>query len=609
MSRVITLVPKLAMADLKHEWVLSLCLVIAIAAVVAPLLLMMGLKYGTIETLRERLVEDPTYREVRPLQTQEYSSSWFQKMAQDDTVGFILPTILPASSIIQAIRPSDSKPILLDLIPTAENDPLLVMNHVAIPMGNEVVLTQAAAEKLNVHQGDFLTIRATRTRKGKTEYGKEKVKIKGVLPASVSSLERIYSPLDLLLDVEHFKEGMSVTQRGWNGRVPIPYASYDGILILTPKPLASLFQNEVLIESGLADIQETTNTLELIGKNKPESWTAYLLTVPRGTITAESYKAVKQKLRGRSSVILPFVKPFVIELKGQKHNTIGVSLSARQAKLLNTEASPWGGIKRQRQGKDLLQIILAKASTDDFNQSVVVEYQGKQAIKFPLQVVKKRVKQVSEHIIIPLELAAILRTSQHRRVEFSTENESFYMQQAGYRGFRLYAKSIDDVPALARNLEQQGIPVNAEIESIERIQILDQGLTQLFWLIALLGIGGGIAVLVASLYASVERKHKELAMLRLIGLSRYDLFSFPIFEGLVLAGAGISMALMGYYILAGIINQVFADKMGLGERICHLPLSYVTQAIILTLIIALSSSLFAAWKATRIEPSEAIREE
>jgi len=72
-SRITHIVPGLAVADLKHEWILSLCLIIAIAAVIAPLLLMMGLKYGTIETLRERLVEDPAYREIRPLQTQEYT--------------------------------------------------------------------------------------------------------------------------------------------------------------------------------------------------------------------------------------------------------------------------------------------------------------------------------------------------------------------------------------------------------------------------------------------------------------------------------------------------------------------------------------------------------
>ncbi|MDD9300899.1 MAG: hypothetical protein HUK40_00585 [Desulfobacter sp.] len=36
------LVPSLAWADLKHEWILSLCLFLAVAAVVGPLLLLFG---------------------------------------------------------------------------------------------------------------------------------------------------------------------------------------------------------------------------------------------------------------------------------------------------------------------------------------------------------------------------------------------------------------------------------------------------------------------------------------------------------------------------------------------------------------------------------------
>ena len=57
------LIPGLAVADLRHEWILNLCMILALAAVLAPLLLLLGLKHGTITTLRDRLVEDPVNRE------------------------------------------------------------------------------------------------------------------------------------------------------------------------------------------------------------------------------------------------------------------------------------------------------------------------------------------------------------------------------------------------------------------------------------------------------------------------------------------------------------------------------------------------------------------
>src|SRR5436309_10788078 len=92
---------RLATADLWHEWSLSACVVLALAAVIAPLLLIFGLKFGTIETLRQRLVQDPANREVRPLATVSRERNWFEEMSRRPEVGFIIPTTRQiASSII-----------------------------------------------------------------------------------------------------------------------------------------------------------------------------------------------------------------------------------------------------------------------------------------------------------------------------------------------------------------------------------------------------------------------------------------------------------------------------------------------------------------------------
>ena len=83
---------ELALADLAHEWVLTLCMVLALAAVIAPLLLLMGLKHGTISTLRDRLVQVPRFREIKPAQTREYPRDWFVTMSRRPEVAFLLPT-------------------------------------------------------------------------------------------------------------------------------------------------------------------------------------------------------------------------------------------------------------------------------------------------------------------------------------------------------------------------------------------------------------------------------------------------------------------------------------------------------------------------------------
>ena len=60
------IVAKLAFADVCHEWRMSLCMILAVAAIATPLLLFFGLKNGTMETLQNRLLENPVNLEILP---------------------------------------------------------------------------------------------------------------------------------------------------------------------------------------------------------------------------------------------------------------------------------------------------------------------------------------------------------------------------------------------------------------------------------------------------------------------------------------------------------------------------------------------------------------
>jgi putative ABC transport system permease protein len=122
-------------------------------------------------------------------------------------------------------------------------------------------------------------------------------------------------------------------------------------------------------------------------------------------------------------------------------------------------------------------------------------------------------------------------------------------------------------------------------------------------------VAGAAAVLVASLYAAVERERRDLGVLRLIGLSRADVFWFPLFQGGLIALLGMLLGWSAYLLLAEVINRVFGDELSAGQAICRLPPSYPWLALLTTVGLALLSALVAASKATRIDPAEAIREE
>ena len=57
----------LSLRDYLHERLLSACAVLGLAAVLAPLLILCGVKFGVVETLTERLRSDPATLVPGPL--------------------------------------------------------------------------------------------------------------------------------------------------------------------------------------------------------------------------------------------------------------------------------------------------------------------------------------------------------------------------------------------------------------------------------------------------------------------------------------------------------------------------------------------------------------
>jgi putative ABC transport system permease protein len=211
--------------------------------------------------------------------------------------------------------------------------------------------------------------------------------------------------------------------------------------------------------------------------------------------------------------------------------------------------------------------------------------------------------------IVPAELAGMIRTGVQRPLQFDALSKTLVLGRAEFGGFRLYARTIDDVEPLEKLITDQGISVISQKQSIARIRILDQALTRMFWLVAVVGIVGGAAALIASLYAAVERKRRDLGMLRLLGISRRGVFLFPIYQSGCLALCGSLTALLGYALLSTIINQAFAAELDMGQKLCRLPSEYLAAAVLGTVACAIACALIAGFKATQIDPAEAIRDE
>lgn len=602
------LVLELALADLVHEWVLTLCMVLALAAVIAPLMLLMGLKEGTIATLRDRLVQDPRFREIKPAQTREYPQGWFARLAARSDIGFLIPTVLPASSILSVKDPKGGRTRLWDLVPSGPGDPLLLENGGVVPTEGQCVLTGVAAETLGVKAGDSIQVRATRIRGGTRESGKARLTVAAVLEPRAGAVPRVYAPLGFVLDVESYKEGMAIPARGWPGTLPRPYLSLDGVLVVLPERLRPVEESGLIISTGMGSIVSLTAPAfrARTGLELPPGRVVYDARASGSAVTLQSYQALQGKLRGRGAVLLPYTQIDRLTLNGREIPVFGLSLSDSYAAVLGIPTPPWGRLDASAKGVHWRQILLPAMGDGPADRVEALLQARGRTLRFPLQMAGT---SPGTKALVPVELLAALRTAEQRAVHYDSQQGELLLDRVGFRGFRLYTRSIDDVPGLARELRRQGIEVIAEIEAIERIRVLDQGLTRIFWLVALVGIAGGIAALVASLYAAVERKKQPLGVMRLLGFSRRDLFRFPIYQGVIIALLSFGTAAAGYFGLAAVINRVFATDLAMGQRICHLPTGHLMAAVFGTLLLAWASTLVAAWTSTRIEPAEALRYE
>ncbi len=118
---------RLAYRDFAHERRLSLCYILALMAVLAPLLILFGLKFGLIDTLARRLVESAANREVVAVGSRRYDEDWFKRMSARADVAFVVPnTRRIAASLSRLQNPETGSDLrAVQMIPTGPRDPLL----------------------------------------------------------------------------------------------------------------------------------------------------------------------------------------------------------------------------------------------------------------------------------------------------------------------------------------------------------------------------------------------------------------------------------------------------------------------------------------------------
>ena len=96
---------RLALKDYFYERLLSACAIMGLAAVLAPLLVLFGVKSGIINTMSDRLLQDPRNREISPVGSGRYGADWFSALSKRSDVDFVVPQTLSLINISEPTRP------------------------------------------------------------------------------------------------------------------------------------------------------------------------------------------------------------------------------------------------------------------------------------------------------------------------------------------------------------------------------------------------------------------------------------------------------------------------------------------------------------------------
>jgi len=99
----------LAWADLRHDLLVSLCQVVLVVAVTAPLLLLFALKNGVATSLIEELERDPETLRLRPVGSYRLGPEFFAALAARPESGFLVPSTRPIAAQIYLRRAGQAR--------------------------------------------------------------------------------------------------------------------------------------------------------------------------------------------------------------------------------------------------------------------------------------------------------------------------------------------------------------------------------------------------------------------------------------------------------------------------------------------------------------------
>ena len=661
-----------AMADLLHEWPLTLCVILSIAAILLPLAVLYGLKFGVISVLEERLRNDPRSRELRPQASSFYKNEWVQKWRRDPRVAFA--TGLPASISATAQVPAGEMLIDTDIIPTANGDPILEAANIQLNARTDCAISEPLALQAKLKKGDEFEIRVKRNDASGVNQASAKLRVGGILPVTLCDFPAIYAPLPVAEGVEDFLSGFAVEEFAWPGSAPLASPVFDGALVaLTempqsvpraipvsdpktppkqeppPQPVApSVDVAPASTNAPAVDQPAPPPASPNDGQPEPKATeppepqrsalaSLKLAVMERlGTTGFTSIKEDDTGLREQLGITVEWPGEFFY-LSNANSLVDESNISALRSKLepLGLVVVSWtlparcSFVPQSPAAAKATSVEVLAWSPEA--SALGLAPSGKVPNAYPWPALGPNDRAAAgrlEWVALAGDLAMEVKVAPSQTPAgllwigapnaglikrssvraLAKQGDRLVYSRQGYAAFRIAVSNLDFVSSVKAELESQDIRVLAETRRIEEIKFLDRQLGKIFAIFAAVSGVGAVTCLIAIAYSAAERKKRALAFLQIMGATRKQAARFPLYQCVVLTLCGALVAWVGNEMFAAMVNASFSARLDRGENLSQLPADAVFVAIAALLAIAFLSFLLMIPRFIGMSLSEAARD-
>ncbi len=224
-----------------------------------------GLRAGVVEGLRELLLEDPHAREIVTAANRSFEAALLDRLVARPDVQFLAPRTrtLAASLVLQ--QPAGTATARVELLPTAAGDPLIA----AVPSrADEIVLTAAAAARLQAARGDAVVGRLGRVKDGIRQSTLLPLRVVGVAPAAAFAREAAFVTLALAVLVEDYQDGLAEAPPALDRLAMPTRAEFAGFRLYARRLENVLVLDAMLRADGIDVVSRAGDVASLLAVNR-----------------------------------------------------------------------------------------------------------------------------------------------------------------------------------------------------------------------------------------------------------------------------------------------------------------------------------------------------